>query len=313
MNKEQGKRLLNVIKYLFILIVIGLIIVGAAVEGAPHSCSRYGTCGSWGEFWGILMGGLIGFFALWYIIKRIIRYIRHGYLLPKKKKLDTTKEIPRKYKQEEKIAKNKITIFKKLDRKYFPHIKNKEEKIEKKIIDELNYYLKKLDVDEKVLKEIIIARVKEFGYVKEDWQEHYAVDRIINGLKRDNDKKLGVWFVFYAYVRTTIGIIMGYANLKFYNQLLTDLEVDYIYIFINEIVVYTGIILAIILIAGLSQKSRWGFKYNKFYIICEWIWMAITFGIGNIIGGIMFFALWYPIWVRPNRIYFNNRKHLFRQ
>ena len=41
--------------------------------------------------------------------------------------------------------------------------------------------------------------------------------------------------------------------------------------------------------------------------------MAITFGIGNIIGGIMFFALWYPIWVRPNRIYFNNRKHLFRQ
>jgi len=179
------------------------------------------------------------------------------------------------------------------------------EKIEQEIIKEV-----KNNLSEEELKKIIREKIKQKGYLKEEWQEHYAVERIIKEMKDAKYKKykikLGAWFIFYTYVRSTIGIILGYGSMQFYNQILSDSG-----IVLNEVITYTQIILIIVLIVGLDQKAKWGFKYNKFFIIYEWIWGAIALGIGNIVGGLLFLVIWYPIWVRPNRIYFNNRKYLF--
>lgn len=103
------------------------------------------------------------------------------------------------------------------------------------------------------------------------------------------------WFYFYTYFRLPIGALLTIpmivdSNYAFYSFILT-----------------TFVLIQIIVIIGLHNRSIWGWNLNLFLITFECFIYSMISSKGDYIVLLMMFLIYMLVWFLPNFIYFKKR------
>ena len=129
------------------------------------------------------------------------------------------------------------------------------------------------------------------------------------------------WWNFWIYFRFPVGILISFLAFLSTIYYLGNTDIDF------YIIIYLATNLAYIILMGFSyynvfQKKKRGYIIFIYYIIAEALLFSFDLVIQNfsplsysISEMFCFFiiiaVIWSGIWVYPNYIYFNKRKHLF--
>lgn len=128
------------------------------------------------------------------------------------------------------------------------------------------------------------------------------------------------WWNFWKYFRFPVGIFLTIINIFGY---LPELEVNTITIF----ALITDIFLVVLMCTTyyhFAIQSKFGYKLLNVWIVIESVCNVLNATISNtsdelyaitmldfVTQFICTFAIWALIWILPNYVYFNKRKHCF--
>ena len=138
---------------------------------------------------------------------------------------------------------------------------------------------------------------------------------------KQEDKKLPIrWLKFWLYVRFPVGILVSLGNLSMYQDIPYSTN-KIVALFIDIIT------LAFIIITYLNfaERKKIGYILLKSWLyVGEWLLLCFTITLQNtlyydnsinifnfIITYMIILLIWGIIWVLPNGIYFEKRKHYF--